>query len=86
MSFLYDDLEQHPDTVGMRGDFQGIVTDAPATVNDRVAVTLPGFSTTQKFAGCRWARDGENLPARGDICLCTFDDLGELWIAVWWPS
>lgn len=86
MSYLHEELRQHPDRGKLTGLWQGVITAGAQSLSDLVDVRIPAFSTRQNFAGCRWqSRDDHSTPDRGDVCLGGFDDRGELWVIAWWP-
>lgn len=70
------------------GACKATIATEPATLDEKVYVTLPNFGNgVLQFGPCRWqARDGVSLPTRGDHALVIFDDDdAEPWVVAWWP-
>ena len=63
-----------------------IVARAPAAESDSMHVVIRGMSLEDGYevvAG-HWAPRGVTLPAKGNECCVTFDDLGDAWVGTNW--
>lgn len=70
--------------------YQAEVVDAPASLNSKVTVTVPGIDDGMfEHAGAPWMpRTGavQETPEAGDRALVVFDDTGMPWVVAWWPE
>lgn len=64
----------------------GLVVKAPTKLGAAFEVVIPALSTELAFQIRRWDARGLTLPALGDEVLVLRDDLGEPWVAAWWPA
>jgi len=73
--------------LGLSGAWHAIVATNAASINDRIMVTIPEFSTRLRFGPCRWQarEDVTALPQRGDTALVLFSSKKEPWVVAWWP-
>lgn len=68
--------------------YEGVVSTAPAAVDDTMLVTLPGVDGGEhEFGPCPWGPErAAGLPAEGDRVLVMFSDDGDPWVVMWWGA
>jgi hypothetical protein len=75
-----------PDLPVQEGGHAGRVHTAPASTTARLLVTLTALPDGAPLEALWQPRAHQDLPSEDDRCLVVFDDDGEAWVPVWWPS
>jgi hypothetical protein len=54
VSHVREELDAAAATPSLSGVWQGLIAQAPTTLDERVYVTLPDFEPLLRFGPCRW--------------------------------
>lgn len=64
---------------------KGVISQAPATLNDPMYVLIPEESTDYNYGPCEWVPKGTTIPQAGAACLVVFDEEGTPYVP-WWEG
>lgn len=81
--FLHEETQPLDESVQF---WYGQIAEDVTDFNVKAMVVLPDFAPNTQLGPCFWqARNGVDLPERGNRCIVVFDNRQQLWIIAWWP-